>query len=543
VLGKSPPAAAASVVVTAPPPGWLGIGSPRHAAVHLIIIVTLARLVFADSLGLGEDGAYSAAIARHFSLSYFDHAPMHYWLVGITEWVTGSTAPFVLRLPFILLSIGSTWFLYKLTALAFGERAGLWAIVAYSLAVFFLLLPLYVGPDGPLIFFLLLTAWLVARAVLVDSPRPNLRWAAAGLAGGGALLSKYSAVFLLAGVFLFLVTSAEQRRWLVRPGPWIALVISAVAFAPVIIWNSQHAWISLFFQGGRALQHDTGGLASVVKGLLSQYGYLAPYFMPLLLVALVRGLAGGPADKNTWFFACLATVPIAVFTTLNFFHPGLPHWSMPGWLFTFPLLGAATARLPSAALLRARRVSVATAAVMAVIAAGFVGYVRAGYFDGPIGGLLKPKPYFGNDILREFLDWRDIGPILRDRGLLDDKSQFLAGLTWQSTGRIDQVFGSDLSVLCACATPNHFRFATDLAKFAGENALIIDRPDNFMAYAALLDRAFARREPLSPIVIRRGRDPAITLQVERGIGFRPEAIESRWRDAGEAGVARGKPGA
>jgi hypothetical protein len=518
----------------------LGGGPLRDAAV-LIIVVTLARLVFADSVGLGEDGAYSAAVARHFSLSYFDHAPMHYWLVGIAEWMSGSTAPFVLRLPFILLSIGSTWFLYQLTALAFGERAGVWAIVGYSLAVFFVLLPLYVGPDGPLIFFLLLTAWLVARTVLGEARRPTLAWAAAGLAGGAALLSKYSAVFFFAGVFLFLISDARQRRWLARPGPWLALLISLTVFAPVIVWNAEHGWISFSFQGGRALQHDSGGLASVGKGILSQFGYLGPYFMPLLVVALGRALASGPSHAKSWFFACLAIVPIAVFTALNFFHPGLPHWSMPGWLFAFPLLGAHTARLPWPALLRARRIAVVTAAVLAVIAAGFVGYVRAGYFDAPIGGLLRPKPYFGNDILREFLDWRDIGPILSDRGLTDDKSQFLAGLTWQTTGRIDQVFGNELSVVCACATPNHFRFATDLAKFAGENALIIDRPDNFSAYAGLLDQAFARREPLAPIIIRRGRNPAIVLQVERGIGFKPDAVVSRWQGAGGAAAPPARP--
>jgi hypothetical protein len=513
------------------PPSWLGIASARHAAFHVVIVVTLARLVFADSLGLGEDGAYSAAIARHFSWSYYDHGPMHYWLVGLTEWLTGSTAPVILRLPFILLSAGSSWLLFELTTVAFGDRAGLWATIGFSLCLFFLLLPLYVGPDGPLVFFLLLAALLVARILFVNSPRAHLMWTAAGLAGGAALLSKYSAILFFVGVFLFLVSSPAHRRRLATPGPWLGVAAASLVFVPVIIWNWEHAWISLLFQGGRATQLGDGGLASLAKGVLSQFGYLAPYFMPFLLVALLRALAGGPHQEKHWFFACLSILPITMFTAMDLFHPGLPHWSMPGWLFAFPLLGAATAGLTPEGLRRARRVSVTLAMALAFTAAAFVAYVRAGYFDWPVRLALAPRAYVGNDVLREFFDWREIEPILIDRGLLADNAQVVAALTWQTTGRVDQVFGDDRPVLCLCLEPNHFRFARDLNAFAGASVLIIDRPDHFLANEALLNRAFSKREPLPPIVLRRGVIPTVILRIERASGFRPGAIAWQWQRA------------
>src|SRR5260370_39112717 len=51
------------------------------------------------------------------------------------------------------------------------------------------------------------------------------------------------------------------------------------------------------------------------------------------------------SDRAGWFFACLAIGPVALFALLGFWTPVLPHWPMLGWLFTFPLLGSALARI------------------------------------------------------------------------------------------------------------------------------------------------------------------------------------------------------
>jgi len=51
------------------------------------------------------------------------------------------------------------------------------------------------------------------------------------------------------------------------------------------------------------------------------------------------------SDRAGWFFACLAIGPVALFALLGFWTPVLPHWPMLGWLFAFPLLGCALARL------------------------------------------------------------------------------------------------------------------------------------------------------------------------------------------------------
>src|SRR6266849_8577562 len=91
--------------------------------VAAIALATLLRLALATA-GLGEDETYMVSMARHFSWSYFDHPPLHVWLVGGWARLLGSEDPWVVRLPFIALFVGSSWLMYRLTAVLFGERAG-----------------------------------------------------------------------------------------------------------------------------------------------------------------------------------------------------------------------------------------------------------------------------------------------------------------------------------------------------------------------------------------------------------------------------------
>src|SRR5262249_14836618 len=158
-----------------------------------------------------------------------------------------SDAPFFVKLPFVLLFAGSSWLLFRLTALAFGERAGLWAVVAYNISlVFTVVFATWIFPDGPLDFFLLAAALMVARVVLVkpEPANPLVWWLGAGVAMGFALLSKYTAVLFFPAMLIYLLTDAERRRWLKTPGPWLGVLVALLVFSPVIYWNATHNFVS-----------------------------------------------------------------------------------------------------------------------------------------------------------------------------------------------------------------------------------------------------------------------------------------------------------
>ena len=219
--------------------------TPRRALWWLIGVSTLLRLAWAAGLGPGNDEAYHYLFTVHRDWSYFDHPPM----LAVVEMLGmamagGSASTFGLRLGFIALFAGSTWLMAGLTSRFYGPRAGFLAAFALNVSAYYTAAAgTFALPDGPLLFFWLLTLDRLARAL--EAPRGLWPWVAVGLAWGGALLSKYHAVFLPVGALLYLadralgaILAAEarpvpgRRR---RPGgllardrlerrPWVGLV-------------------------------------------------------------------------------------------------------------------------------------------------------------------------------------------------------------------------------------------------------------------------------------------------------------------------------
>src|SRR5262245_36674388 len=177
----------------------------RRALWMLIVITGLVRVAWTASLDLGNDEAYHYLFSVHRDWSYFDHPPMLALVerAGI-ELCGGTVSAFSLRLGFILLFGASTWLMARLSARYYGERAGLLAALALNVTAYHTsAAAAFALPDGPLLFFWLLT--LDRLAVALESPGNTLPWVGVGLAWGGALLSKYHAIFLPVGTLLYLV--------------------------------------------------------------------------------------------------------------------------------------------------------------------------------------------------------------------------------------------------------------------------------------------------------------------------------------------------
>jgi 4-amino-4-deoxy-L-arabinose transferase-like glycosyltransferase len=121
--------------------------------------------------------------------------------------------------------------MFVLTKRLFGDRAALWAAATLNLApVLGWTSATWVLPDGPLNCALLAGAYCVVRAVFEKTSRRAGWWLAAGAAGGVAFLSKLHAIFLFAGVGLFLVTSRQHRAWLATPWPYCGALIALALF-------------------------------------------------------------------------------------------------------------------------------------------------------------------------------------------------------------------------------------------------------------------------------------------------------------------------
>jgi 4-amino-4-deoxy-L-arabinose transferase-like glycosyltransferase len=485
----------------------------RSVAV-LIALSALARLGLAAAVGLSVDESYVVGISREWALSYFDHPPLHIWLVHAWATLAGSERPVVVRLPFIALFAGSTWLMFKLTAAVYGERAGFWAAIALNVTpVFTLSIGSWVLPDGPLVFFSLAAASAIAHTVLAihEPARPLAGWIAAGIAGGLALLSKYTGVFVWFGLALFLVTARPYRHYWSTVRPWLAGAIGAAVFAPVVAWNAQHHWASFAFQFGRAAPRGFRPIWPV-QDIGGQLAYLTPWIAVPLIVVLIRALRRGPGDSVGWFLACLAIGPIALFTAVGLWSPLLAHWPMIGWLFVFPLLGAALAQLEASRRARVRGYGWVSAGLLIALLGLALSQATTGWMTRRVPAWLDIDPTL------DVLDWRELKPALARRGLLHPGTT-LATPSWIDSGKVNYALGDRYTVLCLCSDPRGFAFLTQRGSQTAPDILLISNATR-RDWRRTLGAYVNEIEPLDDVVLTRGGQPAVTLHVARGIGLK-----------------------
>jgi 4-amino-4-deoxy-L-arabinose transferase-like glycosyltransferase len=450
----------------------------------------------------------------------------------------GSEAPVVVRLPFILLFAVSTWLMYRLGTTVAGQRAGLWAAVAFNLSpVFSVTTGSWVLPDGPLDCALLGAALCLIHALpneeLANGPRARLWWLGAGLCAGFALFSKYSAVLTIGGAGLYLLTQPAHRRWLSRPEPYLAGLLAAMVFAPVIVWNARHDATGLFFQTNRLTTAPHLSLSRVIGAVFEQSLYLTPWLFLPLAAAWIGALAKGARAPRQWVLALLASGPIIVFTSSNLIARGLPHWPMPGWLFALPLLGEQAAKFVRTRPKVLHRACAAAAGVLLALTVLVAGEAQSGW----LANRFTSKDMHRDPTL-DLLTWTELKSAISERHLIDEHTPAIAALNWIEAGKLNYSVGEGIPVLCLCAEPQQFRYLHDPEQFAGRDILMIASPKYFANSQESVLGDFDRLETLPSVTLHRAGHPAIELIVIRGVNFNPRHLYAQsesWRPLKEFG--------
>jgi hypothetical protein len=484
-----------------------------------IVIGTSAalRLVWGASLGAYANEAYYALYARHLDWGFFDHPPMVGVVAAAGLKLAGGLAPILgLRLGFIVLFAGSSWLLARLTARAFGAPAGVLAVLALNATVYYgMRIGTFAEPDGPLLFFWLLTLDRLWAALDVETRGPAGTglgaWIGTGLAWGGALLSKYHAILLPVGAGLYLLLRPAARRCLRTPGPYLALAVGLTVFAPVIDWNSRHGWSSFVYQGTRA-----GGFAGfqpemLIEALVGQVLYLTPWIWARLvgeLVSLVRRGRGGWSAAEAFLTSQAAPV-LALFLGVSTFRRIMPHWPMIGFVALMPLLGRTWAgRLASGRGRYAARLAALTAAPV-LLASLIVVHARTGLFQderGRLLGLFAPSADPTVDTIR----WDQIARDLAGRGLLEDPRLFLFTDSWRYSAELALAIrrSGGPPVACYHRDARSFTFWSRPEDWVGRDGLYV-RLEDAQAQAEDYLPWFTRVEPLAVIPILRA---GVTLE-------------------------------
>jgi hypothetical protein len=220
----------------------------RNTVLAISALVVL-RLVAAAVTPLTFDEAYYWMWSKHLAGGYYDHPPMVALVIRLGTMIAGDTE-FGVRLVSILLALPMSWAVYRSAAILFGgQRIAATAAMLLNVTLMASVGTIIVTPDAPLLVAASFVMFFLAK--VLETGR-GAWWLAVGAAVGAALLSKYTAMFFGPAILIWLISVAKLRRWLLSPWPYLGGLVALAIFAPVILWNADHQWVSFIKQLGRA---------------------------------------------------------------------------------------------------------------------------------------------------------------------------------------------------------------------------------------------------------------------------------------------------
>lgn len=369
--------------------------SDVRAALLIVAALTIARLValFASPLELYPDEAQYWLWSRTLDFGYYSKPPVIAWAIWASTSIGGNAEAWV-RAPACLFQAGAAGFVFLIGRRLYGSGVALAAVALYTLMPGIQLSSLVAATDAPLLFFL--GASLLAYITFLEAEGRRRLWLAAafGAALGMAFLSKYAAVYLVIGLVLHAIASADARRaW----SPGLALTAAAalaLVLAPNLVWNATHGFATFRHTAANAAWSgvqlfNLGELGAFVG---SQFGVFGPIPLGVLAVGLWLAARRRALDPRDLLLLCFTLPPLAIVMVQAFISRANANWSGAGYLAGAVLVAAWLIRW------RAHRWLTAAVALQAAVAVFFLAAVISPALADRVGlanGLKRARGWAG----------------------------------------------------------------------------------------------------------------------------------------------------
>ncbi len=313
-------------------------------ASQLVVAVLIAlKLVMTFAMPPIGDEAYYWMWGQKLAWSYFDHPPLHAWLLHLSGMLLGWNYLSLRILTWLTLG-GTLWIFWLWSRRLKPEAPGDWfwpSVALYLSSPLFWLMSSLAFHDHLLIFLCLASAHLfLVFAEKWEATGRGYRWLyAAAAVLGLAVLTKYNGVLAGAGAAAFFVARKELRPLFRTPHLYLAAMLAVAMQAPVFWWNLTEGFASYKFHlsgrwGGHFSLHPLDfvefmGLALIV---------VSPFLFPAIVGLLRRPLGTPFADRTrqlaiaTFIASTLAMAFISLFVETYFY------WNITAFLLLMPLL-------------------------------------------------------------------------------------------------------------------------------------------------------------------------------------------------------------
>ncbi len=273
--------------------------STTRAVWLFVAALTAIRFSLLATTDLSFDEAHYWMWSERLAPAYFSKGP------GIAFAIRASTAlfgasEFGVRFFSPVLAAATSLLLFYFARRLFGATAGLWTVIALNATPIFNIGAIVMTIDALSIFFwmaAMFTFWLA-----VEGPerfRDSWYWPVTGLLIGLGFLCKYTNAFELVSVLLVLALVPRLRREFKRPGVYLLIAMFVLCTIPPIVWNAQHAWITLAHLRSRGnLDRGFGFHPAEVLSFLGQHFIV---YSPLLFLALAWGVIASWRRINQQF--------------------------------------------------------------------------------------------------------------------------------------------------------------------------------------------------------------------------------------------------
>jgi 4-amino-4-deoxy-L-arabinose transferase-like glycosyltransferase len=248
-------------------------------AILIILIFNVGRVLFLPWMGMMPQDAYYYFYSEHLSLSYFDHPPMVAYMQYLFSLIFGKTV-FAVKFTDFLVTFGTQLAFFALASKIIRSSRKYTTWILFTATLMISSLVMVTTPDVPLLLFWTLSLLALYFAIF---DKKNWYWIWAGIFMGLAFDSKYTALALPAGLFIFLVFSNRFRTLFKTPWPYFTVLLMIVFSFPVIKWNIDNHFASFAFQSSERAETISGLTITNFFGLIGTQFLL---LLPIIYVGL-----------------------------------------------------------------------------------------------------------------------------------------------------------------------------------------------------------------------------------------------------------------